>query len=177
MDEPSNPELESFRQQWRAEVSAKSKPGDSSTAKKSTQAPSKPTARRPSIVPKAPPRPSADAESDNEPSDEDGELVDTAPPASFGFSSARSAVEKDVEKFSGTAPKEPESALEHYEKAAEREAQGNLGDSLTHYRKAFRIDDRVDLKYKNKHFPSSAAPKPTTTTTTTTAAATIPKPA
>lgn len=165
MDEPSNPELESFRQQWRAEVSAKSNPGDSSRAQKSAQPPSKPTARRPSVVPRAPPRPSADAESDNEPSDEDGELV-SAPPhhASFEISSARTAVEKDVEKFSGTAPKEPESALEHYEKAAEREAQGNLGDSLTHYRKAFRIDDRVDLKYKNKHFPPSAAPKPTTST-------------
>lgn len=141
MDEPSNPELESFRQKWRAEVSAKSKPGDSSASKKSTQPPSKPIARRPSVVPKAPPRPSAGAESDNEPSDEDGELVSPAPPhlASFGISSAKSAVEKDVEKFSGTAPKEPESALEHYEKAAEREAQGNLGDSLTHYRKAFRV--------------------------------------
>ncbi|KFY13583.1 hypothetical protein V492_03177, partial [Pseudogymnoascus sp. VKM F-4246] len=155
MDEPSNPELESFRQQWRAEVSAKSKPSGSSASKKSTQGPKKQTARRPSIVPKAPPRPSADAGSDNEPSDEDGELASPAPPhvASFGVSTARSAAEKDTEKFSGTAPKEPETALEHYEKAAEREAQGNLGDSLTHYRKAFRIDDRVDLKYKNKHFP------------------------
>lgn len=141
MDEPSNPELESFRQQWRAEVSAKSKPGDSSAPKKSTQPPSKPTARRPSVVPKAPPRPSADAGSDNEPSDEDGELLSSAAShgASFEVSSAKSAVQKDVEKFSGTAPKEPESALEHYEKAAEREAQGNLGDSLTHYRKAFRV--------------------------------------
>ncbi|OBT89735.1 hypothetical protein VE02_01368 [Pseudogymnoascus sp. 03VT05] len=181
MDEPLNPELESFRQQWRAEVSAKSKPGDSSGSKKSTQPHPKPTARRPSVVPKAPPRPSADAESDNEPSDEDDDLASLAPlhAPSFEVSSARSAVEKDVEKFSGTAPKEPESALEHYEKAAEREAQGNLGDSLTHYRKAFRIDDRVDLKYKNKHFPPSAAPKPTTTTTTpsTSPAAAPPSPA
>jgi F-box protein 9 len=141
MDEPSNPELESFRQQWRAEVSAKSKPGESSASRKSTQPPSKPKARRPSVVPKAPPRPTADAGSDNEPSDEDADLESPAPlyPPSFEVSSARSAVEKDVEKFSGTAPKEPESALEHYEKAAEREAQGNLGDSLTHYRKAFRV--------------------------------------
>lgn len=35
--------------------------------------------------------------------------------------------------------KEPESALEHYEKAVERESQGNLGDSLNLYRKAFRV--------------------------------------
>ena len=34
---------------------------------------------------------------------------------------------------------EPQSALEHYEKAVEHETQGKLGDSLAHYRKAFRV--------------------------------------
>jgi F-box protein 9 len=34
---------------------------------------------------------------------------------------------------------EPSSALEHYEQAVEREAQGNLGDSLKLYRKAYRV--------------------------------------
>lgn len=33
----------------------------------------------------------------------------------------------------------PESALEHYEKAVEKEAQGSLGESLSLYRKAFRV--------------------------------------
>ena len=33
----------------------------------------------------------------------------------------------------------PVSALDHYEKAVEREAAGNLGDSLHLYRKAFRV--------------------------------------
>ena len=35
--------------------------------------------------------------------------------------------------------KEPRSALEHYERAVEKEDQGNLGDSLSHYRKAYRV--------------------------------------
>ena len=34
---------------------------------------------------------------------------------------------------------EPTSALEHYERAVERETQGNLGDSLNLYRKAFKV--------------------------------------
>ena len=39
-----------------------------------------------------------------------------------------------------TAPStEPRSALEHYEKAVERESQGSLGDSLALYRKAFKV--------------------------------------
>ena len=34
---------------------------------------------------------------------------------------------------------EPSSALEHYEKAVEKETHGQLGDSLKHYRKAFKV--------------------------------------
>ena len=35
--------------------------------------------------------------------------------------------------------KEPSSALEHYERAVEKESQGNLGSSMQHYRKAFKV--------------------------------------
>ncbi len=35
--------------------------------------------------------------------------------------------------------KEPESALEHFERAVEKEAQGNLGESLLHYRTAYKV--------------------------------------
>ena len=38
-----------------------------------------------------------------------------------------------------TAHGEPESALDHYEKAVERETVGNLGDSVSLYRKAFKV--------------------------------------
>ena len=37
------------------------------------------------------------------------------------------------------AQKEPRSALEHFEKAVEKEAEGSLGDSLDLYRKAYRV--------------------------------------
>ncbi|ERT02133.1 F-box protein 9 [Sporothrix schenckii 1099-18] len=52
------------------------------------------------------------------------------------------------------AKKEPESALEHYERAVEKEALGSLGDSLRHYRTAFRMDSNVDKAYKKKHYPA-----------------------
>ncbi|KAK5133042.1 hypothetical protein LTR08_008247 [Meristemomyces frigidus] len=51
--------------------------------------------------------------------------------------------------------REPSSALEHYERAVEKETQGNLGDSMQHYRKAFKLDDGVHEAYKRKHFPPS----------------------
>lgn len=35
--------------------------------------------------------------------------------------------------------KEPSTALEHYERAVEKETQGNLGDSMRHYRRAFKV--------------------------------------
>lgn len=38
-----------------------------------------------------------------------------------------------------SARAEPTSALEHYERAVEKETQGSLGDSLKHYRKAFKV--------------------------------------
>jgi F-box protein 9 len=33
----------------------------------------------------------------------------------------------------------PKTALEHYERAVEKEGQGSLGESLAHYRKAFKV--------------------------------------
>ena len=35
--------------------------------------------------------------------------------------------------------KEPSSAIEHYERAVEKETQGQLGESVRHYRKAFKV--------------------------------------
>lgn len=58
--------------------------------------------------------------------------------------------EQDGERILGDDPsghsrdgpnkeREPRSALEHYEKAVERESQGSLGDSVSLYRRAFRV--------------------------------------
>ena len=37
------------------------------------------------------------------------------------------------------APSEPSTALDHYERAVERETAGNLGDSVSLYRTAFKV--------------------------------------
>ncbi len=79
--EESSSELESFRERWKAEVSAKNRPTINSTA-------------------------------------------------SLALLS-RSEV--------ASRTKEPESALDHYEEAVEREAEGKLGESLSHYQRAFRV--------------------------------------
>jgi F-box protein 9 len=44
------------------------------------------------------------------------------------------------DSFQNSPQREPRSALEHFEKAVEKEAEGRLGDSLTHYRKAYRVN-------------------------------------
>jgi len=140
----SNPDLESFREQWRREVAERSNAeGNKDLRSKQSNAgpsrlPRKPPAP-PRIASEKVPKPAGD-EDEPEPIHRlDGSVDDV-----------------------GEAPsKEPQSALEHYEKAVERETSGNLGDSLDHYRKAFRLDNKVDQKYKNKHFPPSSASKPT----------------
>jgi F-box protein 9 len=59
--------------------------------------------------------------------------------------------------------KEPTSALEHYEKAVEREDQGRQGESLSLYRKAFKVYcTSIVYIYQLTH-PSST-PKSTTNT-------------
>jgi len=67
--------------------------------------------------------------------------------------------------------------LEHYERAVERESEGSLGDSLTHYRRAYRLDAGVDRIYKNKHFPPSSLNSKLTIPNPSSAAVTVPNPA
>jgi F-box protein 9 len=164
--EDSNPELESFRQQWKAEVTARvTNAGGGSRPAQSSAGPSK-ASRRP------PPAQRIAEDKASKAPDEDDDHVQ---PQVFSRLDAPSAlVAEDGEGFK-TASREPRSALEHYEKAVERESQGSLGDSLDLYRKAYKVslqvsiplvlqlwadissqlDHRVDLQYKNKHFPPS----------------------
>lgn len=112
----SNPELESFRQQWRAEVSARSQAD-------------KPKATKP--IRKPPPISSlASSSKELKPLKEEEEEHESR---SFGHEPVK------YDKSESSKGKEPESALEHYEKAVEREDQGRLGDSLDLYRKALRV--------------------------------------
>ncbi|KAJ5723509.1 hypothetical protein N7488_001544 [Penicillium malachiteum] len=137
-----NPELESFRRQWREEVSGRSEP------RGTPQSVRDPHSTRFS--------PSHHAASHRRDLEEEG-----APPASFdtedlaqqvGQLSVEPEKAHEDDKFVRQDRHEPNSALEHFERAVEKEAAGNLGDSLQHYRKAYRLDASVDKTYRNKHF-------------------------
>jgi F-box protein 9 len=157
---PTEAELERFRREWKEEVSAKTKKQTKSTAASSRAAkpiPSKSTTATPPKTQQPAPsvRPLQGAR------DVDDEVV---PAGYHDLDEKHSGRRLDAydEGSSSSSSHEPKTALEHYEKAVEKEGQGSLGDSLSLYRKAFRMDSNVDKKYKNKHFPPSAymPPKP-----------------
>lgn len=144
MADLNNPDLESFRQQWKAEVTQK-KTQSNQAATRATQHSS--ARRRPSIIPSTTRRRlltfEADGPRHDDPisSEDDDKAVHernkrrTGPLADW--------VDEDLldERIRDevAVEREPESALEHYEKAVERETQGQLGDSLDLYRKAFKV--------------------------------------
>lgn len=124
-----NTELESFRREWHEEVARRSTP-------RST--PSVTSAPQPSRFP-----PTRHEASHRKKLEEEAPL-----PASFDskelsqqFEQLSVELKHDLEEdgFTRGATREPNSALEHFERAVEKEATGNLGDSLQHYRKAYRV--------------------------------------
>lgn len=128
----TNPELEQFREQWRAEVVARSRkePGPRHNRRASlAQPPGSPLypAIRPPFASQNTPEVETEDYGAEDPErksyhDLDADIAGHSDPSS-------------ISHFT----REPQSALEHYEKAVERETQGNLGDSLSHYRKAYRV--------------------------------------
>jgi F-box protein 9 len=123
-------ELERFREQWRAEVARNRRPdgpaeSDSKLQKRqdqglrqSTAGPS--TARRKDLI---------DYSEEVEPRAYH-DLPDKEELLKLGVEGQNS----DRNPY-----KEPVSALEHYERAVEKETQGQLGESVTHYRRAFKV--------------------------------------
>ncbi|EPS29371.1 hypothetical protein PDE_04320 [Penicillium oxalicum 114-2] len=150
-----NAELESFRRQWREEVARRTKStasGTPSDASRSVAAPGAPTT---SIhASKKPPRRATTAPRDLA---EQGPLPDAFDTDGLARQVGDLRVtetheEAEEDGFTRRAQQEPESALEHFERAVEKEAAGNLGDSLQHYRKAYRLDAGVDKAFRNKHY-------------------------
>ena len=136
-------ELESFRERWRAEVRAK-QPGSRSEPQASQPpAVSSASSSRPARPSKPPPKPSkgknpAPHDNGDNDDDEDGDYVQPRPfdeLSADGSSDSRALGEASEAR----EEKAPVSALDHYEKAVERETVGKLGDSLQLYRKAFRV--------------------------------------
>ncbi|KAK3064522.1 hypothetical protein LTS18_006458 [Coniosporium uncinatum] len=157
--EHTEAELENFRRQWREEVSAKAKPKASRTTQES-QAPVRTVTGESSKGPKKTGAAGAGA----------GAPPSYARPLHEGWDEIEPRTYHDLpEKELGRkldddvygmtvagSSKEPSSALDHYEKAVEKETQGRLGDSVSLYRKAFKMDGRVHEAYKKKYFPPSA---------------------
>ncbi|KAI3318533.1 hypothetical protein HD806DRAFT_526253 [Xylariaceae sp. AK1471] len=164
-------ELESFRQRWREEVSSRSK--NPATSPSSSQQPQQHQQSR--LASQAQAGPSTSSASNRQarrhepPSHNKGPPTtpstskigqlddddDYVPAPVFEDNSSTSKSLKGGQTLEGEdegGPKEPKTAIEFYENAVERESTGKLGDSLQLYRKAFRMDDKVDRKYRDKHF-------------------------
>jgi F-box protein 9 len=123
-------ELQRFRDQWRAEVARTRNPtSHSSTEEKIPEhwrsnvalpAPGPSAARRKAIQ----------------------DLSDEVEPRSYHDLPDKEELLKlghEGQNHDRDVYKEPTTALEHYERAVEKETQGNLGDSMRHYRRAFKV--------------------------------------
>ena len=131
--EDSNAELESFRQKWKEEVLAK---------KKSNTEPPRASAEQSGLSrrPLTPPRKASET------AHGDLEEKEYFEPRSFlDVEKSGSTVLPANGESSKQGSREPRSALEHYEKAVERESLGSLGDSLDLYRKAFKVSMEIVL--------------------------------
>lgn len=125
-----NAELESFRQKWREEVTQRSKaPVASTSASQPTIASSTRKSHLPPSQHEAANRKEEDFDDDHH-TGFDGIVQQTQQ------LSLRTA---EDDSFHNPPQREPQSALEHFEKAVEKEAEGKLGDSLAHYRRAYRV--------------------------------------
>ncbi|KAH9861955.1 hypothetical protein IAQ61_010156, partial [Plenodomus lingam] len=145
-------ELESFRRQWREEVTArtKGKAQATSSSAKVTDTSSKPRSHVPHTAPFT-------HIHTRQRSVEESDEVTPHIYQNLGEKQHGRRLDKTGAQTAAAfeANQEPNSALEHYEKAVEKESQGSLGDSVSLYRKAFRLDSRVHETYKAKHFPPS----------------------
>lgn len=125
-----NAELNAFRRQWQEEVSRRNKFSSSSRPNYS----SSPLAG--SHLDKLPPSRHEAADRKEEVEEDLGRDYNEIVQRTEQHLTLRAA---DEDSFQRVPQKEPRSALEHFEKAVEKEAEGSLGDSLAHYRKAYRV--------------------------------------
>ncbi|KAI0547833.1 hypothetical protein F4679DRAFT_552866 [Xylaria curta] len=162
-------ELESFRRQWQEEVSSRTKkpasakpapapaPVTPSTAASGSRQTHRPGPSSAGAGTNRPPRRHEPPSHTKGPTsvsrirqidDEDEDYV----PAPVFEGDGSSVPKKGGHTLEEEKAKEPKTALDFYEHAVERESTGKLGDSLQLYRKAFRMDEGVDRKYRDKHF-------------------------
>lgn len=133
-------ELEAFRRRWREEVQSRNREPQPPHAPQEPSSPERlrPQQRRKSTVQA---RPSASGSAPTKKVDE-FESEELAPKPYHDLPDKEEALKLGAEGQEHERAKlfqEPSSALEHYEKAVEKETHGQLGDSLKHYRKAFKV--------------------------------------
>ena len=140
-----NAELESFRRQWREEVARRAKQDPGAEQKSKTPPLSEPQERFPPTQHEASNREEEEEEEEEEEAEQEDKEREKGS-AQHGHSDITQQVEQltlgttDEDAFHRAEPvKEPSSALEHFERAVQREEEGSLGDSLQHYRKAYRV--------------------------------------
>ncbi|RKF64891.1 F-box protein pof7 [Erysiphe neolycopersici] len=141
--EPQISELEEFREEWRNEVSTKLQPeiGKGSTSKAFYQSPSLTSYPSYSIS-------------------KDIEVRGIKSESLLNLGSEdKNTGETSTQNIPSCYNETLVTALDHYELAVKRENDGNMGESLYLYRKAFRMDHKVDRKYKNKFFPTETSVK------------------
>jgi F-box protein 9 len=129
-------ELEAFRRRWREEVQSRTQ-GPSSPERSRPQQRRKSTAQgRPAVSGPSHPKKADDFEND-----------ELAPKPYHDLPDKEEALKlvgvEGQEHERAKLFKEPTSALEHYEKAVEKESHGQLGDSLKHYRTAFKVGPSI----------------------------------
>lgn len=126
-------ELERFREQWRAEVARNKQQETSSNDAARSQRPSRRKEQSSSLPLGGPSsgrrKDLADFSEEIEPRAYH-DLPDKEQGLKLGTEDQKRV--KDLYQ-------EPSSALEHYERAVEKETQGQLGDSMRHYRTAFKV--------------------------------------
>ncbi|KAK2597344.1 hypothetical protein QQS21_006041 [Conoideocrella luteorostrata] len=158
-------ELESFRKEWLSEVRTKrgerpsthqqqpsNEPSESSTSASVTAVPA--SAKKSNVRPPSPTKTRKTGPVVNE----DDEFLHGRP-----FDGLPEPSGNTIDGSVRSPPaKKLISALDHYEEAMEREAEGKLGDSLRLYRMAYKLDNTVDRSYREKHFPQGPAAKSST---------------
>ncbi|KAI1944450.1 hypothetical protein LOZ57_004808 [Ophidiomyces ophidiicola] len=173
-------ELESFRRQWLAEVSARAAPATlAATEAAEPPKPAGQTSRELSPRRAAQPQPQSQAGTTQKAEAVAEEKEEPREAGGPGGLAARTQAlrltdhnENDTEEdgFAADAgvAAVPRSALEHFEAAAAHEARGQLGDSVRLYRRAYQLDAGVDQAYRQKHCPPApptASPPPAASAT------------
>ncbi|TLD33798.1 hypothetical protein PspLS_01346 [Pyricularia sp. CBS 133598] len=167
--EDINSALESFREQWRAEVRAKQSQGKSridappqntktgQNKPASSQQQKAPDRRKP---PTSPTQLKSKVQVQPPPAEASSSSSSSNKPKNAAVEDSPSSVPAQTPLPASAKPEETRTAVELYEDAVEQETRGNLGESLKLYRTAFRLDPKVEQLYKSKHFAAAwAAPQ------------------